>query len=141
MVYRYIFAVLVGAVSAMSISALHKRETDPVRSLPGYREGKDVRNGSILKNPYWGHLAFLFIGYLLIQKTRQNTIRLFWTTIMEYLVVISLYCLLLLLLLPVLRRTISSRVCVDCGMSRSSWQVYCSIWKRSKHLGMRSFPR
>ena len=111
MVYRYILAVLAGVFAAMSISILHKRETAPVQTLPGYREGKDVRNASILKDPYWGNIVFMFICLLLIQKTRQDTIRLLWTTVMEYLMVISLYCLLLVLLLPLLRRTISSRVC------------------------------
>ena len=111
MVYRYIFAVLAGVFAAMSISMLHKRETDPVQILPGYREGKDIRNPSILVDHHMWHLVFIFITLTMLKKTRESTLRLFWTTIMEYLVVISIYCLLLLLLLPILRRTISSRVC------------------------------
>ena len=111
MVYRYIFAVLAGVFAAMSISMLHKRETDPVQILPGYREGKDIRNPSILVDHHMWHLVFIFITLTMLKKTRESTLRLFWTTIMEYLVVISIYCLLLLLLLPVLRRTISSLVC------------------------------
>lgn len=111
MVYRYILAVLAGIFAAMSISMLHKRETDPVQILPGYREGKDIRNPSILVDHHMWHLVFIFITLTMLKKTRESTLRLFWTTIMEYLVVISIYCLLLLLLLPVLRRTISSRVC------------------------------
>ena len=34
MVYRYILAVLAGIFAAMSISTLHKRETDPVQTYP-----------------------------------------------------------------------------------------------------------
>lgn len=111
MVYRYIFAVLAGMIAGISIRMLHKRETDPVQTLPGYREGKDVRNASILKDSHWKYVVFMSICLLLVQKTRQDTIRLLWSTIMEYLMVISLYCLLLLLVLPFLRRIISSRVC------------------------------
>ena len=83
MLYRYMLAVITGVFSAMSISALHKRETDPVQILPGYREGKDIRNPSILVDQHMWHLVFIFITLTMLKKTRESTLRLFWTTIME----------------------------------------------------------
>lgn len=111
MFYRILFSVTAGVIAAKSVGALQKRESSPVQNLPGYREGKDVRNQSILKNQHWLFAALAFIPLILLEKTRETTLRLFWATMMEYLTTISIYCILLLLLLPVLRRVISSRVC------------------------------
>ena len=134
MVYRYMLAVIAGVFSAMSISALHKRETDPVQTLPGYREGKDVRNDSILKGHYWWAIIFAFILHICFQNTRTHTLRLIGSIIIEYLLLISLYCLLLLLLLPFLRRTISARVCGrlwEVPVLMASIPLYFGIFYRS----------
>lgn len=111
MIYRVLLASTTGICAAWSLQALRKREEAPVETLPGYREGKDVRNRSIFRSDNgWLVLALLAI-MLLSDRTRVAGIRLFWSIVMELLILISLYCVLLLAILPVLRRCISSRTC------------------------------
>lgn len=112
MIYRILFALIAGIAAAYSLHALHKREITPVQILPGFREGKDVRNRSLFADDFHGKLAAVFmLSILLFNKSRMTGIRLIWSIMMELLVLISLYCVLLLILLPMLRRIISSRAC------------------------------
>ena len=108
---RILLAVLAGVFSAISIDQLHKRETAFPQTLPGYREGKDLRREPFYKNG-WMWAAVLMSGVLLLaSKTRAYYARLLWVVLSEYLLVLSAYCILLLVLTPLLRRTISARVC------------------------------
>ena len=108
---RILLAVLAGVFSAISIDQLHKRETAFPQTLPGYREGKDLRREPFYKNG-WMWAAVIMSGVLLLaSKTRAYYARLLWVVLSEYLLVLSAYCILLLVLTPLLRRAISARVC------------------------------
>lgn len=111
MIYRVLLALTTGICAAWSLQALREREEAPVETLPGYREGKDVRNRSIFQSEHGWMVFALFAFTLWSDRTRVTGIRLFWSITMELLILLSLYCVLLLAILPALRRCITSRTC------------------------------
>ncbi len=108
---RIVLAVAAAVAAGASVKMLHDRELKLPQTLPGYREGKDLRNTSQFDFFYLCLFAAFSAVMLLSGRTQTQYSRLLVALIFEYLVVLSAYCLLLLLLLPVLRRTISARAC------------------------------
>ena len=108
---RIVLAFAAAFAAGISVKMLHDRERKLPQTLPGYREGKDLRNASHFDHFYLLLFAVLSVVMLLSGRTQEPYLRLLTALVFEYLVVLSVYCLLLLLLLPVLRRTISARAC------------------------------
>lgn len=106
-----LFALAAAFAAGMSVKTLYEREKKLPQTLPGYPDGKDTRNTSHFDYLYL--LLFIAVSavMLLSERTQAQYSRLLTALIFEYLVVLSAYCLLLLLLLPVFRRTISARAC------------------------------
>ncbi|MBR6574661.1 MAG: M56 family metallopeptidase [Clostridia bacterium] len=109
--WRMLFALAAAFAAGMSVKTLYEREKKLPQTLPGYSDGKDTRNTSHFDYLYL--LLFIAVSavMLLSERTQAQYSRLLTALIFEYLVVLSAYCLLLLLLLPALRRTISARAC------------------------------
>jgi len=110
-IYRVLFALIAGISAAYSLYDLQKRETTPVQILPGFREGKDVRNLSITLDLLVKYALFAVFTLLLFDHATDSGIRMLWSVSMELLLLISLYCALMLAMLPVFRRVFSSRAC------------------------------
>ena len=109
--WRMFLAIVAAFAAGASVKMLYDRERKPPQTLPGYREGKDLRNASHFDHLYFWLFLVISAGMLLAKQSREIYSRLLLSLILEYLVVLSAYCLLLLLLLPMLRRTISARAC------------------------------
>ena len=109
--WRMLFVLAAAFAAGMSVKTLYEREKKLQQTLPGYPDGKDTRNTSRFNYLYL--LLFIAVSavMLLSERTQAQYSRLLTALIFEYLVVLSAYCLLLLLLLPVFRRTISARAC------------------------------
>ena len=108
---RIVLAVVAAVAAGVSVKMLYDRERKPPQTLPGYSDGKDLRNTSRFDAFYLFLFAAISAVMLLSERTQTQYSRLLLSLIFEYLVVLSAYCLLLLLLLPVLRRIISARAC------------------------------
>ena len=108
---RIVLAVVAAVAAGVSVKMLYDRERRPPQTLPGYSDGKDLRNTSRFDAFYLFLFAAISAVMLLSERTQTQYSRLLLSLIFEYLVVLSAYCLLLLLLLPVLRRIISARAC------------------------------
>ena len=109
--WRMLFVLAAAFAAGMPVKTLYEREKKLPQTLPGYSDGKDTRNTSHFDYLYL--LLFIAVSavMLLSERTQAQYSRLLTALIFEYLLVLSAYCLLLLLLLPALRRTISARAC------------------------------
>lgn len=109
--WRMLFAFAVALAAGMSVKTLYDREKTPPQILPGYQTGKDLRNTSHFDYFYLFLFVAISVAMLLSERTQTQYFRLLLSLILEYLAVLSVYSLLLLLLLPMLRRTVSARAC------------------------------
>lgn len=108
---RILLAFAAAVLAALSIETLHKREIALPQSLPDYREGKDIRRQSFFKDFYLWLIVVFSLIMLLAESTRAQFGRLLWAIVSEYLLILSVYCLALLAVMPLLRRIISPRTC------------------------------
>ncbi len=108
---RILLAFAVALFAALSIETLHKRETALPQTLTDFREGKDIRRQSFFKDFYLWLIVVFSLIMLLAERTRAQYTRLLWAVVSEYLLILSLYCLVLLAFMPLLRRVISPRAC------------------------------